>query len=113
MHCRQINPSCPGGASNRRDIASSRGVVLWGLIVMTYLLSLQHWLTDVFHATTARGLPVRISISLAVVVPLGFLLGFAFPTGMKLVEVVDEEPTPWFWGINAPPACWRRCWRSC
>jgi hypothetical protein len=63
-------------------------------------LSLQHWLTDLFHATTARGLPVRISISLAVVIPLGFLLGFAFPTGMKLVEAVDEEPTPWFWGIN-------------
>ena len=32
--------------------------------------------------------------------PLGFLLGFAFPTGMRLVEAVDEEPTPWFWGIN-------------
>jgi hypothetical protein len=45
-------------------------------------------------------LSVRISISLAVVIPLGFLLGFAFPTGMKLVEAVDKEPTPWFWGIN-------------
>ncbi len=32
--------------------------------------------------------------------PLGFLLGFAFPTGMRLVEAVDTEPTPWFWGIN-------------
>jgi hypothetical protein len=63
-------------------------------------LCLQQWLTDVFHATTGRALPVRISISLAVVIPLGFLLGFAFPTGMKLVEAVDKEPTPWFWGIN-------------
>jgi uncharacterized protein YaaW (UPF0174 family) len=32
--------------------------------------------------------------------PLGFLLGFAFPTGMRLVEAVDSKPTPWFWGIN-------------
>ena len=32
--------------------------------------------------------------------PLGFLFGFAFPTGMRLVAVVDRQPTPWFWGIN-------------
>ncbi len=30
----------------------------------------------------------------------GFLLGFAFPTGTRLVEDVDKEPTSWFWGIN-------------
>jgi spermidine synthase len=87
-------------ASNRLNIASSRGMLVWGLIVVAYLLCLQQWLTDVFHATTARDLSLRISISLAVVIPLGFLLGFAFPTGMKLVEAVDKEPTPWFWGIN-------------
>src|SRR5262249_49169330 len=84
----------------RINIASSRGMLVWGLIVVVYLLCLQQWLTDVFHATTARALPVRISLSLAVVIPLGFLLGFAFPTGMKLVEALDKEPTPWFWGIN-------------
>jgi spermidine synthase len=87
-------------ASNRLNIASSRGILVWGLVVVGYLLCLQQFLTDVFHATTARGLSVRISIALAVVIPLGFLLGFAFPTGMKLVEAVDKEPTPWFWGIN-------------
>jgi hypothetical protein len=32
--------------------------------------------------------------------PLGFLLGFAFPTGMRLVNAIDPRPTPWFWGIN-------------
>ena len=32
--------------------------------------------------------------------PLGFLLGFAFPTGMRFVEAIDRQPTPWFWGIN-------------
>jgi hypothetical protein len=54
----------------------------------------------VFEATTSQALPVRIAISLAVVMPVGFLMGFAFPTGMTLVNRVDAEPTPWFWGIN-------------
>jgi uncharacterized protein YaaW (UPF0174 family) len=43
---------------------------------------------------------VRIAISLAAILPLGFLLGFAFPTGMRLVSAIDSQPTPWFWGIN-------------
>jgi hypothetical protein len=43
---------------------------------------------------------VRIGISLAAIMPLGFLLGFAFPTGMRFVNSVDSQPTPWFWGIN-------------
>jgi hypothetical protein len=69
-------------------------------MIAAYLLGLQQWLTDVFVATAAAGLAPRIGISLAAMIPLGFMLGFAFPTGMRLVEAVDEAPTPWFWGIN-------------
>ena len=81
-------------------LARSRGMSIWGAAVVMYLLGVQQWLTDVFHATTDGELPLRIGVSLLVVMPLGFLLGFAFPTGMKLVEAVDKEPAPWFWGIN-------------
>ncbi|MFL6950570.1 MAG: hypothetical protein ACJ8FU_20460, partial [Xanthobacteraceae bacterium] len=35
-----------------------------------------------------------------VVAPLGLLLGFGFPTGMRLVNAIDPRPTPWFWAIN-------------
>jgi len=79
---------------------SGRRITLWGAIVGAYLLLAQWNLTHLFEATTAQPLPVRILISLAVVMPVGFLMGFAFPTGMALVEKVDAEPTPWFWGIN-------------
>ncbi len=87
-------------ASSRVDVGSPRGMLMWSAAVVVYLVGVQQWLADVFHATTDRDLPVRIAVSLLVVMPLGFLLGFAFPTGMKLVEAVDKEPAPWFWGIN-------------
>jgi hypothetical protein len=87
-------------ASERFTIASPRAMLIWGLLVGCYLFGLQAWLTSAFAATTARELSVRIAVSLGIVMPLGFLLGFAFPTGMKLVEAVDPQPTPWFWGIN-------------
>ena len=67
---------------------------------MVYLVVMERVLPTVFQSTTDHERLVRIGISLAVIMPLGFLLGFAFPTGMRLVEAVDREPTPWFWGIN-------------
>ena len=27
-------------------------------------------------------------------------MGFGFPTGMRLVNMIDSKPTPWFWAIN-------------
>jgi len=79
----------------------TRGSLLvWGAILVVYLIVMRQFLPIVFQATTNQERMVRIGISLAVILPLGFLLGFAFPTGMRLVEAVDTEPTPWFWGIN-------------
>src|SRR5262249_56297791 len=30
----------------------------------------------------------------------GLVMGFGFPTGMRLVTAIDARPTPWFWAIN-------------
>src|SRR3981081_1511723 len=30
----------------------------------------------------------------------GFLIGFGFPTGMRLASAISAGPTPWFWSIN-------------
>ena len=79
---------------------SSPKLLAWGVIVVVYLVVMERVLPTVFQSTTDQERLVRIGISLAAIMPLGFLLGFAFPTGMRLVEAVDREPTPWFWGIN-------------
>jgi hypothetical protein len=79
----------------------TRGRLLaWGSMVVAYLVIMEWVLPTIFQATTGRERLVRIGVSLAAIMPLGFLLGFAFPTGMRLVEAVDSKPTPWFWGIN-------------
>lgn len=87
-------------ASGRWPLNDGGRIAIWGGLVGAYLLVAQWGLARLFEATTAQPLSVRTLISLAVVMPVGFLMGFAFPTGMTLVEKVDAEPTPWFWGIN-------------
>ena len=87
-------------ASDRLKLGTRARLLAWGLLLVAYLAVMQWALPPVFQSTTDHQLPVRIAISLAAILPLGFLLGFAFPTGMRLVSAIDSQPTPWFWGIN-------------
>ncbi|MGH8561976.1 MAG: hypothetical protein ACRES4_08430, partial [Nevskiales bacterium] len=87
-------------ASGRFEIRTPVAMMAWGLLAGGYLMAAQHSLTGIFEITAAYDLPMRISVSLLVVMPLGFILGFAFPTGIRMVGAVDSGPTPWFWGIN-------------
>jgi hypothetical protein len=87
-------------ASERVTLGSFRAVGAWAALAGLYLLALSARLGALLHATNAHGLAARIAVSLAVLMPLGFLFGFAFPTGVRLVKAVDPAPMPWFWGIN-------------
>ncbi len=87
-------------ASGRVPLDTARRLALWGASIGGYFVVAQWNLTRLFEATTAYDIAVRVAICVAVVMPVGFLMGFGFPTGMRLVERVDSEPTPWFWGIN-------------
>jgi hypothetical protein len=86
--------------SDLLKLDTRKKLLVWGTILVAYLVVMERTLPEVFQSTTDQERLVRIGISLAAIMPLGFLLGFAFPTGMRLVEAVDREPTPWFWGIN-------------
>jgi len=48
----------------------------------------------------AASTPIRIAISVAILAPLGFFMGMAFPIGMA--RALREKPAlaPWLWGIN-------------
>jgi hypothetical protein len=86
--------------SDRLQLDTRGKLVGWGGVVAFYLIALEQFLPALLESTTERDRTFRIGISLLAIMPLGFLLGFAFPTGMRLVEDVDRRPTPWFWGIN-------------
>jgi hypothetical protein len=70
------------------------GIVLVG---GAYLGLLPH----VFEA--AQGWPVaaRIAVALALLGPIGFLLGLPFPLGLKVLGDRAPALVPWAWGINA------------
>ncbi len=87
-------------ASDRLKLNTRAKLLAWGGSVVAYLIIMELVLPSLFQATTDRDRLVRIGISLAAILPLGFLFGFAFPTGLRLAAEIDTRPTPWFWGIN-------------
>lgn len=74
--------------------------IAWSLITCVYAIVLALSLQDIFYSYTDIMMMKRILISVAIVAPAGFLMGFAFPTGLRLTEQFDTRSTAWFWGIN-------------
>ncbi|MCZ6767863.1 MAG: hypothetical protein O7D93_01295 [Acidobacteria bacterium] len=61
------------------------------LIIASFLFPL------LFQATLGWSFGLRLLLTLLLVVPVGFLMGFAFPVGMTLF---GEGNKPWFWAVN-------------
>ena len=55
------------------------------------------WLIDV---AIAWPLPTRIAVTVALLLPLGILLGLPLPGGMRLVAANRPAIVPWGWGMN-------------
>src|SRR5258708_25580451 len=90
-----------GSLASEQLTLDARGKLLaWGSVVVVYLLVLEQSLPEVLQSTTNQKRLVRIAISLIAIMPLGFVLGFAFPTGMRLVALGRRRPTRLFLGIT-------------
>jgi len=53
--------------------------------------------TRVFEAATT---PTRIAVAIGLLFPIGFLMGMAFPLGMRAATSRAPALGPWLWGIN-------------
>lgn len=87
-------------ASERVPLDSSPRLIGWSALTSVYLVALPSWLPQILLDVESASLLMRAGLAVLVLAPAGFLMGFGFPTGMRLVSMIDERPTPWFWGIN-------------
>jgi hypothetical protein len=71
-------------------IASALALVVYALVVLPAI-----------HAAVGGVLWQRIAVSLALVLPCGFVMGFCFPVGMRwATELGHEGNLPWMWALN-------------
>jgi hypothetical protein len=86
--------------SERIGLTSSVRLVLWSLLTAGYIGALPLWFPSLVASMASADLMVRGAVSLVVILPAGLLMGFGFPTGMRLASAIDARPTPWFWAVN-------------
>src|SRR5262249_14010555 len=82
------------------ELKNRKRFVTWSLVTSSYIIVLPLSFANVFPQFDGSPLLGRAALCVATIAPLGVLLGFAFPTGMRLINSVDRKPAPWFWGVN-------------
>ena len=87
-------------ASERFPLTTPLQLFGWATLLCLFVVLLTVWFPLLVEAFEREGLAMRALISLVATVPSGLLMGFGFPTGMRLVNAIDTRPTPWFWAVN-------------
>jgi hypothetical protein len=89
------------GSLSTARIARPQAAVRRRLILTIAILIAFGLLTPlVTHRFEASSTPVRIALSIALLFPIGFLMGMAFPLGMRIALRRAPHLAPWFWGVN-------------
>ena len=77
--------------------ARSRSVLLALVGILAATGNLAPGLLHLFEDATT---PTRIGVAVAMLLPIGFAMGMAFPLGMRLALERAPALAPWLWGIN-------------
>lgn len=72
-------------------------LLLCGGVIIVYLFGLPRFTQNMI----SLGLTVKILLTFLVIFPLGFLMGFPFPNGIRLLEKREGKFIPWAWAVNA------------
>jgi hypothetical protein len=86
--------------SDRLKLNNRVRFFVWAVMTGCYLIGLPLWLPNILLAFDSATLLARAILCIITIFPAGLLMGFGFPTGMRLITSIDRKPTPWFWGIN-------------
>ena len=86
--------------SDRLDFERRPGGLWYAGLVILGLLFVRFSVGPISDATIESGLLVRCLVVVALVSPASVALGLCFPLGMRLVNRLSEEATPWMWAVN-------------
>ncbi len=70
------------------------GVLVAALLGVAFVYPL------IIGAVLGQPLWIRGLVTVALVAPLGFLMGMPFPTGIRIVATHGKDSVPWMWAVN-------------
>jgi len=70
------------------------------LVISILLVAYTLLLPTIFDAALRLDTAVRVAIAVALLSPLGYLMGMPFPLGIKALGKASENAVSWAWGLN-------------
>jgi hypothetical protein len=87
--------------SRRIEPARVRDITVMAIVGVALVASAAAlWLAQLIDIGIPWALPTRIAFAVALIAPVGILLGMPLPGGMRLVAADRADIIPWGWGIN-------------
>lgn len=86
--------------SSRLRLTRMPALIIFPLATALLAILASYGLSAMVTSLIAWSLIERIFASVMVVFPLGFLMGFFFPTGMELAQRRNAGHLPWFFALN-------------
>jgi hypothetical protein len=79
----------------------TKGIAFASLFIVAMVVIYTFLLPLIFNQLLGLELAVRLLAMVVMLIPLGFLMGFPFPLGIRMLkEMKVEKYIPWMWGIN-------------
>jgi spermidine synthase len=86
--------------SERLPLTRYPWIFIYPLVTACAILMIRFLLTILLTNMIASPMLSKLLASVLVIFPMGVLLGFFFPTGMRLVTSIIAAETPWYWALN-------------
>lgn len=89
---------CSDRLFRKRTLGFGRSIAALVVVLLAY----DRLLPIVFHSDLLTWpVAAKIAVSIALILPLGFLMGLLFPQGIRVVDSKAASLTPWAWGANS------------
>jgi len=88
------------GLTDRRPLTRPPWLYLYPIVTAGAIVALNLLLNALTPSMATAPIAARIVTSIAVIFPMGLLMGLFFPTGMSMAKRAAAAETPWYWALN-------------
>ncbi len=86
--------------SDRLPLVRKPWIYLYPVLVALFVIGMRFLMPALGSSMASASIFLKIIVSIAVIAPLGLMMGVCFPTGMRLVKMSQGSDTPWYWALN-------------
>jgi hypothetical protein len=86
--------------SSRAEGAQRRWLIVALVVACVLIAASAYGLQPLLRALIDLSFPARVVLTIALLAPIGLVLGMAMPIGLTRMSALHPQAVPWAWGIN-------------